>query len=183
MFLDKHVKDLMIPLKDCAITNIDKTLRQAVSEMKNIFCEVESGKCTEAGHRTNLVLDNDGKLVGILDFQSVLRVLIPEIAGSLSQKLEALGVPVAFAEGDSPDLDESNQRLKARVMKNAETKIGDIMLKLKGKNATTDMTLVDALKLMHRNKVTVLPVYENNKLMGILRDSDLFLATASILSE
>jgi CBS domain-containing protein len=183
MFLDKHVKDLMIPLKDCAITHDDKPLRQAVAEMRTVFCEVATGKCTEAGHRTSLVLDKNEKLVGILDFQAVLKVLIPEIAGSLSQKLQALGVAVAFAEGDSPDLDESNQRLKARVMKNAETRVGDVMLKLRGKNATTDMTLVDALKLMHRNKVTVLPVYENNILMGILRDSDLFLATASILSE
>jgi CBS domain-containing protein len=183
MFLDKHVKDLMIPLKDCAITHVDKPLREAVTEMRKVFCEVETGKCTEAGHRTSLVLDNDEKLVGILDFQSILKVLIPEIAGSLSQRLQALGVSVAFAEGDASDLDVSNERLKARVQRNAKTRVGDIMLKLRGKNATTDMTLVDALKLMHRNKVTVLPVYKDNKLMGILRDSDLFLATANILSE
>jgi CBS domain-containing protein len=57
------------------------------------------------------------------------------------------------------------------------------MLKLRGKNATADMGLVDALKIMHRTKITTLPVYENDKLVGILRDSDLFLATAHILSE
>lgn len=183
MFLDKHVKDLMIPLNECAITHIDKPLREAANEMRTVFCQIESGKCTEAGHRTSLVLDNNENLVGILDFQVILKVLIPEIAGSLSQKLQALGVSIAFAEGDAPHLDESSQRLKARVTKNAETRVGDIMLKLKGKNATPDMTLVDALKLMHRNKVTTLPVFENDKLVGVLRDSDLFLATAGILSE
>ncbi len=183
MFLDKHVKDLLIPLKDCATVQVDKPLREAVAEMQTVFCEVESGKCTEAGHRTSMVLDDKGNLVGILDFQAILMVLIPEISGSLSQKLQALGVSIAFAEGDAPHLDESNQRFKARVIKNAETKVGDIMLKLRGKNATTDMTLVDALKIMHRNKITVLPVYENDELVGLLRDSDLFLATASILSE
>jgi CBS domain-containing protein len=42
---------------------------------------------------------------------------------------------------------------------------------------------MEALKLMHRNKVTVLPVYEGDTVVGVLRDSDLFLATASILTE
>jgi CBS domain-containing protein len=121
-------------------------------------------------------------LLGILDFQAILMVLIPEIAGSLSQKLQAIGVSIAFAEGDTPHLDESNQKFRERLVKNAEIKVSDIMLKLRGKNATTDMTLVDALKIMYRNKVTILPVYENDKLVGILRDSDLFLATAAILS-
>jgi CBS domain-containing protein len=183
MFLDKHVKDLLVPLKDCALTHVDKPLREAINELRTVFCEIETGKCTEAGHRTSLVLDDNEKLVGILDFQAILQVIIPEIAGSLSQKLQALGVAIAFAEGDAPELDVSNQRFKERVNKNAGTKVGEIMLRLRGKNATTDMTLVDALTIMYRNKITVLPVYENDNLVGILRDSDLFLATANILSE
>ena len=182
MFLDKHVKDLLIPLKECATTHIDKPLREAVNELRTVFCEIESGKCTEAGHRTSLVLDDNEQLVGILDFQAILKVLIPEISGSLSQKLQAIGVSIAFAEGDTPHLDESNQKFRERVIKKAETKVSDIMLKLRGKNATIDMTLVDALKIMYRSKITILPVYENDKLIGILRDSDLFLATASILT-
>jgi len=63
MFLDKHVKDLMIPLKECAITHIDKPLREAVTEMRTVFCEVETGKCTEAGHRMSLVLDNNENMI------------------------------------------------------------------------------------------------------------------------
>lgn len=183
MFLDKRVKDLMIPLEDCATTHVDRPLRDAVRELQTVFCEVETGRCTEAGHRTSLVLDDNEQLVGILDFQAILKVLIPEIAGTFSQKLQALGVSIAFAEGDAPELDVSNEKFKERVIKNAETKVGEIMLKLRGKIATIDMSLVEALKLMYRNKITTLPVYENDKLVGILRDSDLFLATAKILTE
>jgi CBS domain-containing protein len=176
------VKDLLIPLEHSATIHVDKPLREAVAELQTVYCEIESGKCTEAGHRTSLVLDENDQLVGILDFQAILKVLIPEISGSLSQKLQAIGVSIAFAEGDTPHLDESNQKFRERVIKNAETKVSDIMLKLRGKNATIDMTLVDALKIMYRSKITILPVYENDKLIGILRDSDLFLATASILT-
>jgi hypothetical protein len=43
-----------------------KTLKEAVPELMRIFCQVETGKCTEAGHRTSLVLDTQDKLVGVL---------------------------------------------------------------------------------------------------------------------
>jgi CBS domain-containing protein len=182
MFFEKKVKDLMIPISDYTVTFPEKTLKDAVLEMRKIYCEIEIGTCTEAGHRTCLVLDTDGKLVGILDFQSILRVLIPEIAGGLSEKLAALSVSVAFAEANAVDLDEARAGFKERVLKNTETKVADIMLKIRGK-IDSDASLLDALKMMHRNKITVIPVFEKDKVIGVLRDSDLFLATASILTE
>ena len=171
----------MIPIKDYAVTNPDNTLQEAIFEMRKIYCEVETGKCTEAGHRTGLVMI-DNKLVGIIDFQTVMRALMPEIAGKLSDKLAALGLSIAFAEADAHDLDEARAGFKERVLQNARTKVGDIMLKLKG-HIDADAELMSALKLMHKNKVTVLPVFEGDKVVGVLRDSDLFLATAAILTD
>lgn len=76
------MKDLLIPLEHSATIHVDKPLREAVAELQTVYCEIESGKCTEAGHRTSLVLDENDKLIGILDFQAILKVLIPEISGS-----------------------------------------------------------------------------------------------------
>jgi CBS domain-containing protein len=181
MFLDKKVKDLMIAIKDYVVISPDKTLQDTILEMRRVYCEVETGKCTEAGHRTGLVM-TDGKLVGIVDFQSIMRALMPEIAGKLSDKLAALGLSVAFAEADAHDLDEAKAGFKERVLQNARTKVGDVMLKLRGQ-IDSDAEIMNALKLMHRNRVTVLPVFEGEKVVGVLRDSDLFLATASILAD
>ena len=180
MFLDKKVKDLMIPIKDYVVISPDKTLQDTILEMRRVYCEVETGKCTEAGHRTGLVM-TDGKLVGIVDFQSIMRALMPEIAGKLSDKLAALGLSIAFAEADAHDLDEAKAGFKERVLQNASTKVGNIMLKLRG-HIDADADIMKALKLMHRNRVTVLPVYEGDKVVGVLRDSDLFLAAANILA-
>ncbi len=44
-------------------------------------------------------------------------------------------------------------------------------------------SLYEGLKQMHRLKVTVIPVFDGDKLVGVLRDSYLFLAVASILNE
>jgi len=181
MFLDKKVKDLMIPIKDYVVTSPEKTLQETILDMRKVYCEVETGKCTEAGHRTGLVM-TDNKLVGIVDFQSIMRALMPEIAGKLSDKLAALGISIAFAEADAHDLDAAKAGFKERVLQNARAKVGDVMLKLRGQ-IESDAEIMKALKLMYKNKVMVLPVFEGDKVVGVLRDSDLFLATASILSE
>lgn len=178
----KKVRDVMIPLTEYAVTTVHDTLKDAVPVLRHLYCEVEVGKCTEAGHRNMLVLDEGGKLVGVVDFSSILRVLIPEIAGGLTAKLESLGVLVAFAQADAVDLDESRLSFRARVIRNAETKVGNVMLKVRG-TIHADAGLLDAIKLIYANKISMLPVYEGETLVGVIRDSDLFLAVSEIFME
>jgi len=182
MPIAKKIRDLLVPLSEYAVTTTDSSLKEAVLALRKLYCQVEDGKCTEAGHRNILVLNPSGELAGILDFRSILKVLIPEISGGLTAKLEALGVSVAFAQADSADLDEARLSFRARVIKNAETKAGEIMLKVRG-TIDADAELIEALKLIYANKISVLPVYENARLIGVLRESDLFLAVAQVLSE
>lgn len=182
MFLQKKVKDVMTPIRDYATTTRSSTLKDAVQDLRRIYCEVEVGRCTEAGHRTSMVLDEKGNLVGIVDFRSILNVLIPEIAGKLSDRLQSLGLSVAFAEAGATEHDEARLGFEARVRKNAETKVGDIMLKVRG-TIESEAPLLDALKLMHRNKITVIPVVDDGKLVGVVRDSDLFLAASAVLTD
>ena len=56
------------------------------------------------------------------------------------------------------------------------------MLKIRG-TIDADADLMDALKEIFRNEVSVLPVYEGDRLMGVLRDTDLFLAVTDILEQ
>ena len=180
MPVQMKVKDIMVPIDEYAVTRIDKTLREAVPELMRIYCQVETGKCTEAGHRTSLVLDTQGGLVGILDFKSILEVLIPEIAGGISAKLQTLGISIAFAEADAHDMDQSQQGFSSRVRQNSQIQVKDVMLKVRGTIAA-DAGILDALKVIYRNKITVLPVFEGKRLVGVLRDSDLFLVAANVL--
>jgi CBS domain-containing protein len=182
MPITKKVRDLMIPIGEYAVARADRPLREAVTALRQIYCQIETGRCTEAGHRTVLVLDNGSKLVGILDFKSILKVLIPEVAGSLTQRLASLEMAVAYAEAGAPNLDERRASFHARVLRNADTKVGAIMLKVRG-IIQAEADLMDALALLVRNKVTVLPVYDKDNLVGVIRDSDLFLCVAEIFAE
>ncbi|MFC1834231.1 HPP family protein [Thermodesulfobacteriota bacterium] len=176
------VEDVMIPLRNCAVVGANDPLRTAAVQLREVYCEVETGACTEAGHRTALVLDDNQKLVGILDFKGILRVLIPEIAGGLSSRLASLEVSAVFAEAAASDLDETKLGFAARVIRNADTVVKDVMLKVRG-SIDPEADLVEALKIIYRNKIVVLPVFEEGKLVGVVRDSDLFLAVAAILME
>ena len=179
MPLKQKVRDRMIDIQNYSCVTRGSTLKEAALSLRKSHCQLETGICTEAGPRTVLVCDKNGQLEGIIDFRSFLKVLIPEIAGGLSAKLQALEVSIVFAQADASDLDEANQGFIARVRKNAETKVEDIMLKVKG-TIEADAGLMDALRMLYRNKITVLPVYEAGKLVGVLRDTDLFLAIADI---
>jgi CBS-domain-containing membrane protein len=178
MLLKKKIRDLMIPIDKYSSVSQDATLREAALSLRASHCELETGMCAETGPRTVLIVDENCKLLGILDFKSFLETLIPEIAGGLSAKLSALGVSIAFAEA----MDESRLGFRARVIKNAETKVRDIMLKVRG-TIDADASLMDGLKKMFRNKIIVLPVYEGDTLVGVLRDTDLFLAVTDVFED
>ncbi len=182
MPVKKLLRDLLVPLSEYATTNRENTLREAVPVLRRLYCQLEEGKCTEAGHRNILVLDDVGHLAGLLNFKCILAALAPEIAGGLTSRLEALEVTIAFAQADADNLDESRAGFRARVIKNAETKVKDVMLKVQ---STIDINarVIDALKIMYRDETSVLPVYEGKKLAGVVRESDLFLTVADILME
>jgi CBS-domain-containing membrane protein len=176
------VRDIMIPISNYAVARSHDTLSSAVPMLRTIYCSTERGKCTEAGHRSILILDEHGALVGILNFASILAALIPEIAGGISARLQSLGISMVYAQADSPDLDETRLSFRARVKKNAETKVKDLMLKIRG-SVDANASVLEALQLIYRNKINILPVYESGRLVGVVRDSDLFLIVAEILME
>ena len=182
MLFECKIMERMIPLENYTTIHPDATLKEAALSLRTSYCELDSGMCTEAGPRTVLVVDSNGKLVGILDFRCFLEALIPEIAGRLSAKLASLGVSLTFAEAGASHLDDAGLDFDGRVRKNAQTKISDTMLKVRG-SIQSGECLMDALKKMFKNKINVLPVFEGEKLVGVIRDTDLFLSVTDILTE
>jgi CBS domain-containing protein len=181
MGISQKIGEIMIPFSDAAIVTVDTPLKDVVQALRNLYCEVEEGKCTEAGFRAVLVLDEDRQVVGILDFQRILEVLVPEITGNLPAKVhalwDALGAVSRYGLSD-----EAEHGLSARISKNAEKRAGDVMLKISGK-IDADADVLEALMVLCRNKVNVLPVYDGDEPVGVVRDSDLFLKVADILYE
>jgi CBS domain-containing protein len=182
MGISQKIRQIMIPLGSAATATADMPLIEAIRALRKVYCEVEEGKCTEAGFRTIVVLDRSRQIVGILDFQSIIKILIPEIAGNFPAKLRAMWDSLGAVDTKSRSLDEARFGLGARIIKNAERPVGDIMLKIRG-TISADADVLEALMVLCENKVSVLPVYDGDRPVGIVRDSDLFLKIADILQD
>jgi CBS domain-containing protein len=60
--------------------------------------------------------------------------------------------------------------------------VKDIMLKVRGA-IDASASVEDGLKTIVQNKISILPVYEGNKAVGIVRDTDIFLAITDSLEK
>jgi CBS domain-containing protein len=176
------VSDIMIPIEEYPAVKEDQPLKDAVAALRKIYCQVESGTCTEAGHRAVLVQNDKGWLVGILDFATILRVLVPEIAGGLSEQLKKLDIAFTNAEAGWLGGEEEGFDFEERVKINANTKTRDVMLRVRG-TARPDDSLLEALRQIYQNKLTILPVYRGDQPLGVVRDSDIFLTTVSMFAD
>src|SRR3990172_5574989 len=90
MVISQKIREIMIPLSSAATATADMPLKEAIRALRKLYCEVEEGKCTEAGFRTIVVLDRNQQIAGILDFQFIINILIPETAGSFPAKVRAM---------------------------------------------------------------------------------------------
>ncbi len=61
-------------------------------------------------------------------------------------------------------------------------KVKDIMLKVKGM-IDADASMEEGLQTIVQKKISVLPVYEDDKAVGLIRDTDIFLAITDNLEE
>jgi predicted transcriptional regulator len=61
-------------------------------------------------------------------------------------------------------------------------KVEDIMLKVKG-SIDADASLEDGFRTIVQKKISILPVYEGDIAIGLIRDTDIFLAITDNLEE
>ncbi len=60
--------------------------------------------------------------------------------------------------------------------------VKDIMLKVRGA-IDVSASMEDGLKTMVQNKISILPVYDGEKAVGVVRDTDIFLALTDDLEK
>jgi hypothetical protein len=77
----KLVKDLMVPLSEYATVSQEATLGEAVAALKQAQADYDQ---TKYRHRAILVYDQDQKIVGKVNFQSILKALEPKYDDMLS---------------------------------------------------------------------------------------------------
>jgi CBS domain-containing protein len=159
----KKVAELMIALEDYPHVPYWFTLRQAMAIVREAAIKFEG----TFEPRSVLVFDEKYHLLGILTLRDILRGLAPKSLKGVAGKVQA----ALDLDGALTDLeaDLSGQRVKEA----AETAVSEVMSSIE---ITVDAgdSLAKALFLMIKEDLARMPVMRDQKVVGIVRLSDLF---------
>ena len=144
----KKLKDLIIPLSEYPHMPYWATLREAIVQLNVAY---------ETGHHAVLVFDEAYKLVGMLFQKDILKGLEPKFAQHYED-----GVPIFW-----------DDLLKTASEKQLGRPVKEFMSKAK-LAISVDDNILKASHIMLQEDSRLLPVMEGDKLIGVLRMSDLF---------
>lgn len=155
---ERTIAELMVPLLSYHRIYVDQPLREVVTELRDSFFQEVVGKVTEQGHRSVLVYDRSDRYVGILRVFDIISAVIP------------------------PYLRDSPYASFFTGMFLAQTKVlgsrGVAALLTSGPTIDINVSLMEAVHVMSKQRVINLPVTRDGEVVGILRDKDLLLEIA-----
>ena len=178
----KRVREMMIPLELYPWVRIDDKLRKAVKVMEEAHLEV--GRRVSLP-RVLLVFDHDDDLVGIVRRRDIMRGLEPDFL--VSQPLE---YRVKFFEvAADPHLTELSSDLSKevdldRVVKGlreqANRPVGDVLRPISTQLGPDDQVMKAVYEMVSLNE-SLIPVVDDDKVIGVVRSVDVFHELALLL--
>lgn len=166
--------DIMIPLEKYPHIPYWFTLRQAMAEMEHSVLEIDGRRSLP---RVVLVFDEKYRLMGLVRRRDILRGLEPEflLNKSVDERRQLFNVDL------SPEHWEiSLDKIMEGTRKRAERKINEIMRPIE---CTADYKdhVFQLIYEMNVNRVNLLPVMEEGRVVGVVRSVDVFHAVSKLI--
>jgi predicted transcriptional regulator len=170
----KTAGDIMIPLSKYPHIPYWFTLRQAIVEIENSELEIDGRRSLP---RVVLVFDEKYRLLGVVRRRDILRGLEPEFLGAQSHSRGQKAYDVGI---DSNLVELSSQKWLADIRRKAERPVSDIMTQIP---ATVDRNahLIKIIYEMVDNDLSIIPVMDENKVVGVVRSVDVFHEVSKIV--
>ncbi len=162
---DKKVKDLMIPLEDYPHIPYWFTLRQAMAIIREAAIKFE----TSFEPRAVLVFDEKYQLLGMLTLRDIIKGLEPRFLHETTLIKTDPSLTLLTKEFFSPGLREASQKQVSEVMSPIKVTVAG------------DAPIAKALFLMVKENVGLMPVILDNKVVGMIRLSDLFKEISELI--
>ena len=162
---EKKVRDVMIPIDEYTKIYIDQNVKEAIIALKDSFLlKIATSKIMETGHRSILVMDSKDEVQGILSINDLLKAIMP-----------------AYLNAPKPSTADSVQYspmfwkgMFTRAIRDlVKVKVNEIM-SMAPLTIAHDSNLMEAAYMIVTNKVRRLLVVEIDKVIGIIREQDLF---------
>jgi CBS domain-containing protein len=169
---EKTVREVMIPIADYTTLSPERTIKEAVDKLReSFFSKVSTSLIMETGHRSILVFDGRGKVIGILAIIDLLRAIMP-----------------AYLTAPKPSMADSVQyspifwmgMFEREVIRLGDRQIKDVMSPAP-LTVEANANLMEAAYIMVANNERRLAVLESGEVVGVVREQDLFFEIERIL--
>ena len=173
---EKKVRDIMTAVDNYTTVTVDTTVREAVDKLMESLSRLASGNMIrEAGHRSLIVFDRDGNYAGLLRVKDLIREVRPAyLSVPESSKADSVRFSHVFTDGW-----DGLFTIQMRTL--AEKKISELTLD-SPPMIDEDANLMEVADLLFKTLRSRLIVTSGQKVVGILREQDLFFEIVSIVS-
>jgi CheY-like chemotaxis protein len=171
---EKKARDIMIPLEDYTSISAESTVRDAIFALKRSYeAFLSTGKVMECGHRSLLVFDSGGRLSGILSILDLVKALRPAyLTAPRPSMADSLRYSPMFWSG----------LFTTQVKGLAGKKVREIMSR-PPLTIEDDANLMEIAELMVAEKARRLAVTSRGRVLGVVREQELFFEIGRIFSE
>ena len=168
---EKKARDIMIPVEDYTTLQAGATVREGIEGLLQSFKSMAStSRIMETGHRSILVFE-EGELAGILSIRDLISALQPAyLTAPKPSMADSMVYSTMFWTGLFTK--------QAQTLKNK--RIRDLM---SGPPLTVDeeANLMEVANTLYSEKVRRLVVKSRGKVIGVVREQDLFFELARII--
>jgi CBS domain-containing protein len=169
----KLVKDLMVPLSEYATVSQDATLSEAVAALRQAQADFDQNKYR---HRAILIYDENNRIVGKVNFQALLKGLEPKYDDMLSDEGPShLGFTRTFQKSIIDQFKLWQDPLNRICEKASKIQVKSFMATPRPEEKiAADTTLDTAIHFLVMGHHQSLMVTEQDKVVGVLRLTDVF---------
>jgi CheY-like chemotaxis protein len=169
---EKTVREVMIPIEDYTTLNQESTIKEAIDKLReSFFAKASTSRIMETGHRSILVFDDRGKIIGILAIIDLLQAIMP---GYLSAPKPSTADSIQYSPMFWTGM------FQREVIRLARKKIRDVMSPAP-RTIDAHANLMEAANTIDYQNKRRLAVMDSGEVVGIIREQDLFFEIEKIL--
>ena len=171
---EKEVAEAMVPLEEYTRLTGSQSVADAIAALRASFgCRISTSRIMETGHRSVLVMAGDSRdVIGIVAITDLLKMIMP-----------------AYLTAPKPSMADSIQysplfwrgMFSAEIKRNARVSVERIMSPAPPA-IDAAASLMEAAYRMHSENVRRLVVRSSGRVVGIIREQDLFFEMDHILN-
>ena len=171
-FGERNVGEVMIPIDEYTTLNGEATVREAIQALHESFrAKAAAGRIMETGHRSILITDHEGEVIGILAITDLLDAIMPGYlkAPKPSTADSVRYSPMFWSGMFAAEVKDLGKKLLGEIMSPAPLRVD------------ARASLMEATYLLSVNQERRMVVVEAGHVVGVLREQELFFEMAAIL--